>query len=157
MKPILKKFFATVSIVSCLLGTNLSVNAAESHNSATYNLEIGGTQTFNVTDSFGNDATITIEELPSATRSLENRSYKVSYRSLLAWEAGYNVVIRNNSISSVNSPYYICYIGEITSPTLIKNSSKQATFAFFYKVAGIAQTTGVRTNIVNEELKVTVL
>lgn len=140
-----------------LLTSSLPVSAAENHTAAVYDLTQGGTQTFTLKDSDGNDVLITITELPSVTRALENRSYAVSYRSLLSWEAGNNVVIYNNSISSVNSPYYTCFIGSIYSASLKKDSSKQDTLSFIYKAGGINNATGVRTNIVNNQLKVTVL
>lgn len=157
MRSVSRKLFACLLIVSLFFTTSSPVYAATDNPSAVYDLETGGSQTFTLTDSSGNNILITIEEISSTTRSLENRSYKVSYRALLSWEAGYTVIINNNSISSVNSPYYACFMGTIFSSILKKDSSKQATLSFIYKVGGINIPTGVRTTIVNEQLKVTVL
>lgn len=157
MKKTISKVVAALSIATMLLTASIPVIAAEKNITADYDLTQGGAQTFNLVDSEGNEVLIKITELPSTSRSLENRSYAVSYRSLLSWEAGYNVVIRNNSISSVNSPYYTCFIGSIYSASLKRDSSKQATLSFIYKAGGINNSTGVRTNIVNNQLKVSVL
>lgn len=133
MKRIIKKIVAPLTVAIMLLASDISVSAAENNNVAVYDLTKGGTQTFSMKNSVGNNVLITITELFSATRGLENRSYSVSYRSLLSWEAGYNVVIYNNSISSVNSPYYICFIGSIYSAYLRKDSSVQATLSSYIK------------------------
>lgn len=156
MKQMLKKTIASLMVAGIFLVPSLPVSAAEDNTAVFYDLIQGGTQTFSLKDAEGNDALITIVELPSTLR-MANKSYAVSYRSLLSWEAGYNVVIYNNSISSVNSPYYTCFIGSIYSASLRKNSSKQATLNFIYKAGGINNATGVRTNIINNQLKVTVL
>lgn len=157
MKRIIKKIILSLIMAGMFFGFTFPVSAAENNMTAFYNLNQGGSRTFALKDSKGNEALITITELPSATRSLQNRSYAISYRSLLSWEAGYNVVIYNSSISSVNSPYYTSFTGSIYSASLRKDSSKQATLSFIYKVSGINNVTGVRTNIVNNQLKVTVL
>lgn len=157
MKRIIKKFIASLTLTAILFTFSLPVSAAECNTPAVYDLTQGGTQTFNLQDSYGNNVLITITELPSVTRVLENRSYSISYRSLLSWQAGYNVVINNNSISAVNSPYYTCFIGSIFSANLRKDSSKQATLSFIYKAGGINNATGVRTKIVTNQLQVSVL
>lgn len=71
--------------------------------------------------------------------------------------SGRDVVITITELPSVNSPYYTCFIGSIHSAVLKKNSSKQATLSFIYKAGGINNSTGVRTNIVNNQLRVSVL
>lgn len=157
MKQTIKKIIISLTVVSLFLSFNIPVFAAENTPTATYDLTKGGVQTFNCKDSDGNDVLITITEMPVLTRNLENKTYAVSCRSLLSWKAGYNVVIYNNSISSVNSPYYTCLIGSINSASLRKDSSKQATLRFIYKGSGLNITTGVRTNIIDRQLKITVL
>ena len=97
---------------------------------------------------------ITILENSLHTRALENKSYSISLTAPLSWTAGYNVVIRNNLISSVNSPHYKCYTGKISSAALKKDSSKQATLRFTHTVLGISTRGGVRTNIADNKLKV---
>lgn len=155
MKKFFKKIITLLALMSMLCATSITVSAAD--NEFTYDLTEGGTQTFSFQDNAGNQVVVTITELPNTTRSLENRTYKVAYQSLLAWEAGYNVVINNNQITSVNTPYFICYTGSIFSSVLRRDSTKQATMSFIYKVGGINISTGVRTNIINNQLKVTVL
>ncbi len=152
-KTILSSFIALVII---LIKTTPAF-AKTYQSECIYDTLIGGTQTFTLQHSSGSVISITISEVPCLTRTLENRTYKVSYNSPLAWEAGYNLVIQNNYIKSVNSPYYICYNGQIYSSILKKDSSLQATMSFIYKIGGLNIATGVRTNIVNKELKVSVL
>lgn len=154
-----KRFVVSLTMVSLLLSVTTPVFAMDEEimNEAAYDLKKGGTQSFTIQDDSGYNVIVTVAELPVFARSLENRSYKVSYRSLLAWEAGYNVVINNNRISSVNSPYHVTFAGAILGGKLQKDSSKQATYSFVYKIGGINTSTGVRTNIVDEQLKVTVL
>ena len=155
MKKTFMKTISLLTLISILLSSAITVSAAG--NEISYDLTKSGTQTFSYQDNSGNTIFVTITELPATSRSLENRTYKVAYRSLLAWEAGYNVVIHNNQITSVNSPYHICYTGSIFSSVLKRDSTKQATLSFIYKVGGINTSTGVRTKIINEQLNVTVL
>lgn len=141
-------------LFSIILSSSTSVLAAEYDSEAVYDMNIGGTQNFVLEDSKGKEIYITILENSLQTRALENKSYSISLTAPLSWTAGYNVVIRNNLISSVNSPHYKCYTGKISSAALKKDSSKQATLRFTHTVLGISTRGGVRTNIADNKLKV---
>lgn len=151
----LSKFVSMLFVLfSIILSNSTSVLAAEYDSEAVYDMNIGGTQNFVLEDSKGKEIYITILENSLQTRALENKSYSISLTAPLSWTAGYNVVIRNNLISSVNSPHYKCYTGKISSAALKKDSSKQATLRFTHTVLGISTRGGVRTNIADNKLKV---
>ena len=157
MRKIKKMIIAYVSIMCTILTTNITVFAESTNNECIYDIATGGTQTFTLRAPSDNIVYITISEIPLLARSLRNGTYKVSYTSPRAWEAGYNLVIQNNQIKSVNSPYYVCYKGIIHSSILKKDSSLQATMSFIYKIGGLNISTGIRTKIVNKEIKVSIL
>ena len=135
---------------------SFTANAADSKSitcSAKYDLTIGGTHSFQLTDNKNNMVIITITEEENITR-LENKTYSVSFKSPLAWEAGYKVVINNNSITSVHSAWNKPILGTILSPRLVKESSKQATYYFTYQLLGVATSPGVRTLITGTTMEV---
>ena len=151
----LSKFVSMLFVLfSIILSNSTSVLAAEYDSDAVYDMNIGGTQNFILEDSEGKEIYVTISENSLQTRALENKSYSISFTAPLAWTAVYNVLIRNNLISSVNSPHYKCYTGAISSVALKKDSSKQATLRFTHTVLGISTRGGVRTNIADNKLKV---
>lgn len=124
----------------------------ESSTYAEYDLSIGGTQTFTISDKNNNLLNITIAEDKSAR--LDNRTYSVSFTSPLAWEAGYKVDVHNNSITSVHSAWNKEITGKILSARLKKESSKQATYYLTYQRLTIVTSPGVRTTISGTKMKV---
>lgn len=158
MKKTHQRLIVILLTVSFLISSCMTVYAAEERDNTTiYDLTVGGMQSFLCKDSNGNDIIITITELPADARSLKNRSYHIAYESIFAWKAEYNVVIKDNNISSVNSPSYTCYKGNIYNCVLKRNSSKQATMSFIYKYMGLSHSTGVKTKVVNNSLQVAVI
>ena len=142
--------------ILCLSSFPLTSYAATQESvvtSAEYDLSIGGTQTFQLTDDDNNLFYITITEEANISR-LENKTYSVSFKSPLAWEAGYKVVVNNNSITSVHSAWNKAILGTILTPHLVKESSKQATYYFTYQLLGIATSPGVRTTITGTTMEV---
>lgn len=131
-------------------------SVTEEKGSVSYDLTVGGTQTFTIEDEEGNAVVVTVEELPSSTR-ISNGTYRVTFTSPFAWKAGFNVVISANKMSSVNSPFYETTIGAIQNPVLLKESTTQASYSFSYTRLGSAVRTGVRAKISNNELKVSQL
>ena len=74
--------------------------AAETTNAqAEYDLRKGGTQEFTVQDDDGTIIYVTITEIRGKTR-VSNGTYKISYEVPLVWEAGFNVNIVSNQITS---------------------------------------------------------
>ena len=85
--------------------------AAETTNAqAEYDLRKGGTQEFTVQDDDGTIIYVTITEIRGKTR-VNNGTYKISYEVPLVWEAGFNVNIVSNQITSAYASYYTLYSG----------------------------------------------
>lgn len=122
---------------------------------AVYDLTIGGTQTFSITDSNGNIAYVTISEEPSISR-IDNGTYKITYTEPGCWTAGFHVVISANSITSAKDKFYSVSSGSITQSRLVLESSKQASHYLTYKygTSVIVNYTGVRSTISGTSLKV---
>lgn len=116
-------------------------------------MTLGGTQEFTLINKHGKTVHVIITEEPSKER-LENRTYKVSYEAPLSWRAGYNVVVRNNTISSVNSPWHTAITGSISAGRLTKDSSTQATYSMTRKLLTMHYKIGVRTTISGTTMKV---
>lgn len=70
------------------------------------------------------------------------------------WTAGFYIIIVDNQIQAVHSPFYSTTVGEITNCSLIRNSSIKATYAFIYYIKPIKESTGVIATISNSQLKV---
>ena len=122
---------------------------------AIYDLTIGGTQIFEIMDSTGNIAYITVSEEPSLSR-IGNGTYKVSYSEPLSWTAGFYVTIKANSITFVKDKFYSASSGSITQSKLVLESSKQAShyFTYIFKTNSIPTYTGVRATISGTSLKI---
>ena len=125
---------------------------------AVYDLIEGGTQQFMLEDENGQEICITISEISDGSHHrLLNKTYRISYDLPFAWKAGYNVVVKNDTISSVNSAYIDTYIGSAQNKKLVKESLKQATLYFDYISLGVQSNCGVRTKIVGSEMEVSIL
>lgn len=133
----------------CLSSFPLNSYAATAEaetSSAEYDLTIGGTQSFQLVDEDNNLLIVTITEEEDILR-LENKTYSVSFKSPLTWEAGYKVVVNNNSITSVHSAWNKTVTGTILTSRLVKESTTQATYYLSYQLLGIVTSPGVRTII----------
>lgn len=148
MKPykliIITLLLSTFLNYSCELTTYAA--SYETKHSACYDLSVGGTQTFQIQDDNNDIIIVTITEEPSSSR-LDNKTYSVSFKSPLAWEAGYKVDINNNLITSVHSAWHEPIMGTILTARLVKESSKQATYYLSYQLLGIVTRPGIRTTI----------
>lgn len=150
-------------LISCSFFTSLfymSVSASESSHListvAEYNLVEGGTQEFVITDNSGEHIEVTIIELPANSR-IDNGSYKVEFSKPLIWKAGFYVAISSNKITSAYSPYHNVYIGSILSPSLVRDSSIQASYHFTYKQGISYINTGIRAKISGTTLDVSMI
>ena len=98
---------------------------------AEYDLLKGGTQEFTVQDDDGTIIYVTITEIRGKTR-VSNGTYKISYEVPLVWEAGFNVNIVSNQITSAYASYYNLYNGKMKNTRLIRESASQASFYISY-------------------------
>lgn len=100
---------------------------------ASYDMAVGGTQTFELTDAEGGEVIVTVSELPSIGR-VEDGTYQISYTQRGNWEAGYKIKVSNNRITSAYDGYHTAYWGSISSEKLKIDSATQASYTFEYKI-----------------------
>lgn len=155
-----KKFPGAVFMV-CLaffltIFSSAEIKAEEiNYKEAVYDLTEGGTQKFVFEDEAGQEIYVTIAEVSQGKNvRIADKTYAVKYTNPLQWTAGYNVIVKSNSIRSVNSPYVDTVLGRASNGTLKKESSKQATYYFSYTIGGITANIGIRTEINGTEMKV---
>lgn len=120
---------------------------------AVYDLQKGGTQTFEVVDLNGNKGIVTISEEEAVSR-ISNGTYNVKYNSIGCWTAGFKVSISNNNFTSAYSPYVNIITGSVSKKNIKLETSKKASFYFRYMIGLKETTTGVRAVISGTTLKV---
>jgi major membrane immunogen (membrane-anchored lipoprotein) len=151
MKRIYKHTLLIILILT-LASNSLITFASPQKNTASYDLEKGGTQTFFILNEDGNYDEIIIEEISQNTR-IDNGTYKITHKTA-GWKAGFNVTISANKITSASSPFHETYVGKISVPALSRNNTTTATYSFVYTVALINNSTGVIASISNSTLTV---
>ncbi|MCF2684300.1 DUF5626 family protein, partial [Faecalicatena contorta] len=139
---------ATTFFILFFTATPVSAAAADSSfpSEASYDLSKGGIQTFEIQNENGDIDYVTIEELPRTLR-VSNGSYLISYTSGSAWKASFKVDISSNKITKAYDPSHQVLTGiagSILSPTLVKDSSTQATYRFVFKYLVTSTQTGIR-------------
>lgn len=161
MKP-KTKFLPLLLLFSMLITLISPATAQASENKipifseeAVYDLTIGGTQMFSITDAIGNIAYVTISEEPSISR-IDSGTYKITYTEPSCWTAGFYVVISANAITSAKDRFFSASSGSITQSKLVLESSKQASHYLTYKfgTSVLLSYTGVRATIFGTTLKV---
>lgn len=153
---LLKKIILFSLLLICFLMPYTNSYAADDFSPSTkaaYDLSIGGTQEFIISDTDGNEVYITISELPTNQR-VANGTYKVTYTAPLCWKAGYNITISNNCITSVNNKFHNTYTSVIISDRLAKEGTKQASYYLGYQMGGMFSSTGMRSIISDNKLNV---
>ena len=154
----MKKF---ISLFTCLIlcfSVCFISNATDTHHSSTasYDLEKGGKQELTLVNSEGCTMYITIEQ--DTSRTVANGTYKVSARhSNNAWKAGYQVTVKNNTITTLSSPYVDTALGSAQNLKLKLETSKQGILHFTWKHLLLSINYGVRTTLTSSSLKVTVI
>lgn len=154
MKKNKKKIvFILLAMMLEILNT-LVVSAAELPKQAVYDLEEGGTQTFLVKNEKDEEIQIVVEEIIDNSRISDNK-YRIVLTSPGAWTAGFYVIIVNNQIEGVYSPFYSTFSGSIINGYFMKNSNMKATYSFVYKATLFLEyETGVQVTMSGTELKV---
>ncbi|WP_438758857.1 DUF5626 family protein [Enterococcus sp. AZ126] len=71
---------------------------------------------------------MTVEKEPSLSRVLGNSTYTVSTERIGSWKANYQVIVKNNSITSTKKASTTAISGSFTSKFLRIDHSKQATY-----------------------------
>ena len=130
-----------------------AANSDETPTYASYDMTVGGTQTFRVIDANGEESTITVRELEQKSRVADG-AYQVEYSKFGLWKAGYKISVVENRILSVYGKYKEPIIGTITNDVLTLDNSKQATYRFSHSWGILVSTTGVRSLIDGNNLNV---
>ena len=151
-----QRLFKKVSILSIfctlvLLIVNTPVYAATVA-SESYNMNIGGTQEFDILDKEGNVIHIIISKIASEERIADN-TYQITCTSSGSWRAGFKVKVKDNKLVSAYDPFYTTYLGRIEGARLRLSSTKEALYTFNYYPSIIAIPTGVRAYISGTALK----
>ena len=145
-----KGILSTILVLVTVITNSFYVCASEIETEAAYDLEKGGIQTFFIQNEDGEIDVITIEEVKARMGA---GIYKVVCEEN-GWTAGFYIIIVDNQIQAVHSPFYSTTVGEITNCSLIRNSSIKATYAFVYYIKPIKESTGVIATISNSQSKV---
>lgn len=154
LKKVATLFACATLVLSQVLPTTAAnvANPQESAEYVSYDMSIGGTQVFHVTDENGEESIITVTELLSTSR-VANGTYQIEHTKSGYWKAGFKISVTSNCITSVYGKYNNTIIGNISNDTLRLDSSKQATYQFDYQFL-FSKTTGVRCVIENDNLKI---
>lgn len=111
---------------------------------ASYDMTVGGTQTFELTDEEGGEVIVTVSELPSVGRVADG-TYQISYTQKGNWEAGYKIKVSNDRITSAYDEYCTVQWGSVSSEKLKIDSGFQASYTFEYKRFLSSVKNGVRS------------
>lgn len=118
-----------------------------------YDLEKGGTQSFEIVDEDGEETEIIVEEMPGVAR-IANGTYKITGKRKLCWTAGFYVDISGNRIVRAHDKFYKATNGKISNAKLTKNSDAQTALSFTYKQGSVSKMNGVKAKILNKKLLV---
>lgn len=119
-----------------------------------YDLEQGGTQTFDVVTPAGEEVVIEVEEIPSFLRAVKNGNYKISAATPGQWKAEYQITISGNKITKAYSPSVVAYTGSFTSAKLTVDNTKQATYYLKRKVALITTSLNLRAKLLTNSISI---
>lgn len=150
--PLKKVFIVSIFCILALLMVNTPVHAATA-SSGSYNINIGGTQEFDILNKEGNVIHIIISQIASEERIADN-FYQITCTSSGSWRAGFKVKVKGNKLVSAYDPFYTAYIGRIEGTRLRLSSTKEALYTFNYYPSVIAIPTGVRAYISGSTLKI---
>lgn len=118
---------------------------------AEYDLEEGGTQSFEIVDENGEETEIIIEEVPGIAR-VANGTYKITGKFKGHWTAGFYIDISGNRLTKAHGKFYKVIKGSISNMRLTKESDAQATLTLNYKYHGFTKISKVRAKILNKKL-----
>lgn len=120
-----------------------------------YDLEVGGTQTFESLSSEGDQLIIEIEEIPNYLRAVKNGSYKISASTSGQWKASYQISVSGNKITKAYSPSIVAYTGSFTKAELKLDNSTQSTY--YLKKKGDLFTTSInlRAKLLSNKISIT--
>lgn len=159
MKPLIKAFLLCLSCVTIIFSIATPISAAdepETINSVSYDMSVGGTQIFHLTDKNGNESVITVTEVKTADR-VANGVYQIDYTYTGFWTAGYKIVVTGNRIVSAYDKYITPNVGSITDDILKIDNAKQASYRFQHSLLFTSFSTGVRCILDGDKITISSL
>lgn len=159
----LKQVFAVFGLCAVMAAVPAGIVNAEDAGSgstemevqgqAEYDLEKGGTQSFEIVDENGEETEIVVEEVPGIAR-VANGTYKISRNRKGCWTAGFYVNVEGNKLVKAHDKFYKVTKGRISEIKLSKDSTTQATLTLRYHYSGTTNIWKVRAKIFNKKLVV---
>lgn len=156
----LKKILIVVGFLTLINFSTTNIIAVEAtapivNQEVLYDMNQGGTQTFEVVDNEGEKLVIEVEEIPNYLRSVKNGNYKISAFTTGQWKASYYITVSNNSIVKAYSPSILAYVGSFTSADLKVDNSKQSTYYIKRKVFLITTSINLRAKLLSNKISIT--
>lgn len=146
-----------VLLVGIFTFSNLTlVSANDTYNTIAYDLEKGGTQEFIIHDEDGNKIEITVKEIPSLTRTIDNGTYEIATSRAGSWKARFQIAIQNYKIISGGHATATAITGSFVSKNFKIDSSTMATYYLKRRIGIIISNIYLRAQIENRNLKVIV-
>lgn len=120
---------------------------------ASYNINEGGKQVFQIINEEGKECIITVTQIEPVSR-VANGAYQIDYVNPGSWKAGFKVSVANDKITSVYGKYHQAITGRISDDILALDSTKRASYRFIYHYAVIPFKTGVYCVIDGTNIKI---
>ena len=151
-----KNFVAFCLCTILILSITMPVSASayqESSDYASYDMTVGGIETFHFTDKNGEEYIITITELCSDDSRIADGKYQIEFKKPLCWTAGFTISVSSNHITSAYNEYSTPFIGSISDTTLRVDHSTQASYHFKYHLLS-TMSTGIRCVLDGDNIQV---
>ncbi len=141
---------APVGIVNAE-NTGADEAGSETQGQVIYDMETGGTQSFEILDEDGEETEIIVEEVPGGAR-VANGKYKITRKKKGYWTAGFCVDISGNKIVKAYNKFIDITRGSISNIKLVKESNISAKLSFVFKINNCSNGVKVRAKIINKKL-----
>lgn len=137
-------------------------SAAEaSKDAVTYDVALGGKQTFSVLDEDQKEIIITVEEVfPESSTdislfSVSNGSYKISGSKPGFWEASYYITVTSQKITRAFSPSATAITGNLIKTNLSLISDKKTSYEIAWKAGILKSTFYLNATLNNDSISIT--
>lgn len=156
MKKIMIFLFVGIIAIATLSPVYAKDLSNENGNTAEYDLSKGGTQEFTFHDENGELIEVTIKEISSLTRAIDNGTYEIATSRPGSWKARFEITIQNYKIISGGYASATAITGSFVSKNFKIDSSTMATYYLKRKIGIIISNMYLRAQIENNNLKVIV-
>lgn len=149
-----KALFLMLGVISLFLMTSVNTKADEVEKvNASYDLTVGGTQTFDNVDSNREEIEITVSE-ENTSPLLANKAYTASKKGS-GWNLSYKINVNNNKITSAYGLNAVATAGSFTSSSLNKISNTIAQWKGVHKRGLLSNNVSCTATISGGSLQVT--